>query len=227
MKTAMSAVINTAMLSIQSLKKSFGERQLLNIANVTLTSEYLHVLTGDNGSGKTTLLRILAGLESADAFSLSFENMQCDASANYPAAWRKQIIHVHQHPYLFHSSIADNIGYGLKMRGVKATERQPLIEDAMAWAGLTTLANVPPKRLSGGERQKVALARAKVLQPQVLLVDEPTANLDGAARTQIAALLKQFVDEGRIVVVASHDQEIMALAGTSPMILEDGVLKQS
>lgn len=220
----MSASANDAMLSIHTLTKSFGERRLLDIANITFTPGHLYVLIGDNGSGKTTLLRILAGLERAGALSMAFDKAMCDNAAAYPASWRQRIIYVHQHPYLFHSSVADNIAYGLKMRGMNASTRAPIVEAAIAWAGLRERAKVPPKRLSGGERQKVALARAKVLVPDVLLVDEPTANLDRDARAQIAALLTSAVDEGRIVIVASHDREIVELPNAMRLTLENGVL---
>jgi tungstate transport system ATP-binding protein len=215
-----------ALLSLHALKKSFGERRLLDLANVTFTPGKLFVLTGDNGSGKTTFLRILSGIERADQLAMTFDGAMCESASAYPAAWRRHIIYVHQHPYLFHSSIADNIAYGLKMRGMNAATRAPIIDAAIAWAGLQARTNVPPKRLSGGERQKVALARAKVLHPQVLLVDEPTANLDRDARLQIAALLKAFVDDGRIVIVASHDHEIVQLPGAMRLHLEDAKLSR-
>ncbi|MEI6737071.1 MAG: ATP-binding cassette domain-containing protein [Pseudomonadota bacterium] len=214
--------MSDAMFTIQQLSKSFGMRALLDIENVSLESGTLYVLTGDNGSGKSTLLRMLAGLEPADSLVLSFAREK--ANEFFPSAWRRDIIHVHQHPYLFHSSIADNIAYGLKMRGMASAERQSHVKQAMSWAGLDVLADVPPKRLSGGERQKVALARAKVLEPKVLLVDEPTANLDRHARAQIVALLQKTVAEQRTVVVACHDREIIDLPGAVRLNLEDGKL---
>jgi tungstate transport system ATP-binding protein len=212
----------TSMLTINHLTKSFGARTLLTIHDLSLEAGALYVLTGDNGSGKTTLLRILAGLETADTMSLTFNDVT--ATQTYPSQWRRDMIHVHQHPYLFHSSIADNIGYGLKMRGLDADARQPLIDAAMTWANLHPRRDVPPKRLSGGERQKVALARAKVLNPKVLLVDEPTANLDRAARAHIVALLQDIVAAQRTVVVACHDREIIDLPGVRRLDLREGGL---
>lgn len=212
----------TPMFAIHKLTKSFGARTLFSIRDLPLEAGTLYVLTGDNGSGKTTLLRILAGLEQADTMSLTFNDFT--AIQIYPANWRRDVIHVHQHPYLFHSSIAENIGYGLKMRGLSADARQPLIDEAMTWANLTSRRDVPPKRLSGGERQKVALARAKVLSPKMLLVDEPTANLDRAARGQIVALLEDIVASQRTVVVACHDREIIDLAGARRLDLREGGL---
>ncbi len=210
------------MLVIKRLTKSFGQRLLLDIKHLSLNAGTLYVLTGDNGSGKTTLLRILAGLENADALGLTFAGET--ANDTYPAAWRRDIIHVHQHPYLFHSSIADNIAYGLKTRAISRVSRDQLVQDAMAWASLDVRANVPPKRLSGGERQKVALARAKVLDPKILLVDEPTANLDRHARLQIIDLLQKTVAAQRTVVVACHDRGLMDLPGVVRLNLDDSEL---
>ena len=205
-----------ALLSIPVLKKNFNTRRLLDITGLHLQAGSIYALTGDNGSGKSTLLRILAGLEPADTMQCrfdnrSFSNADGPAYAAYPANWRRNIIYVHQHPYLFNTSVSGNIEYGLKMRGVSHEKRRELVKEAVIWAGLQQVAQVAPKHLSGGEKQKVALARAKVLSPRVLLVDEPTANLDRAARIQIVDLLQQTASANNCVVVACHDREIIDL----------------
>ena len=186
------------LLDISQLQKVFGNRALLNVRDLQLDAGNIYALTGDNGSGKSTLLRILAGLEPADVLLANFD-AQTINGADYAHALRRDIIYVHQHPYLFNTSIAANIEYGLKMRGVDGQLRQQLAWEAIAWAGLAHVADVAPKRLSGGEKQKVALARAKVLKPRLLLVDEPTANLDRAARQQIVALLRQTASSNNCV----------------------------
>jgi tungstate transport system ATP-binding protein len=211
----------SALLKVTSLVKSFGDRRLLDIDSLTLDAGNVYALTGDNGSGKSTLLRILAGLESADALMFEFADAKVNG-VGYPAAMRRDIIYVHQHPYLFNTSVEANIEYGLKMRGIDAATRKASARDAMSWAGLDRVAVVPPKRLSGGEKQKVAIARAKVLNPRLLLVDEPTANLDRNAREQIVALLSATASANNCVVVACHDQEIIDLPHVVRLHLEDG-----
>lgn len=219
-----------AFLSIDALTKNFGVRQLLAIHHLHLQAGKIYALTGDNGSGKSTLLRILAGLEAADTLQCQFDNRRFSNAADsgypadsaYPVAWRREIIYVHQHPYLFNTSVLANIEYGLKMRSVIAERRRLIAHEAVVWAGLQQVAEVAPKRLSGGEKQKVALARAKVLSPRVLLVDEPTANLDRAARVQIIALLQQTASANNCVVVACHDREIIDLPGVVRLHLEAG-----
>lgn len=212
----------SALLEITKLKKSFGARVLLDIENITLNRGGIYALTGDNGSGKSTLLRILSGLENADALRLNFAQQGIATDSIYPAQWRQDIIYVHQHPYLFHTTVAENIAYGLKRRAIARVSRDLQVREAIRWAGLTQVENVPPARLSGGEKQKVALARAKVLNPQLLLVDEPTANLDRAARGQIVALLRQTASANNCVVIACHDQEVIDLPGVTELHLEGG-----
>jgi tungstate transport system ATP-binding protein len=211
----------SALLAVRKLTKNFGARCLLDIDSLELRAGSIYALTGDNGSGKSTLLRILAGLEVADTFQFTFANQPIDGN-NYPAPLRREVIYVHQHPYLFNTSVAANIEYGLRMRGVDTVTRSAAIREAISWAALDCVAQVPPKRLSGGEKQKVAIARAKVLNPRLLLVDEPTANLDRSARDQIVALLSATASANNCVVVACHDQEIMTLPHVVRLHLESG-----
>jgi len=95
----------------------------------------------------------------------------------------------------------------------------------MEWAGVGYLRNTDPARLSGGEKQRVALARARVLQPRLLLLDEPTANLDGAAREQVIALIPTLVEQGTTVVMACHDRDLIGLPGVRRLKLRDGHLE--
>ena len=202
----------SALVTVTDAAKAFAGKSLLDIDSLALQAGDLIVLTGDNGSGKTTLLKMLAGLERPDRMRLAFDGLQADAQA-YPRELRRAIVYVHQHPYLFNTSIADNIRYGLRLRGMAAAERERRVNDAIAWAGVGHLLDVAPRNLSGGEKQRVALARAKVLEPRVLLVDEPTASLDAQARVQVIELLRKTATGENCVVVACHDRELIELAG--------------
>jgi tungstate transport system ATP-binding protein len=203
--------LSALLFSLEALDKRFGERVLFAGARLDLEAGSGYVLTGPNGSGKTTLLRIAAGLEPAERGRLGFR-AETSSTAEYPEAWRREIVYVHQQPYLFHTSIEKNLTYGLAQRGMPPAERESRVRDALAWAGLSNRREVPPHKLSGGEKQRVALARAKVLNPTLLLLDEPTANLDGEARKQVLELVTALCIENHTVVVASHDPEIMRLA---------------
>jgi tungstate transport system ATP-binding protein len=211
----------TALVSISSAVKSFGSSRLLDVGRLELGVGDLIVLSGDNGSGKSTLLKMLAGLERADRMGLHAHGLAAD-ERRYPRELRRLIVYVHQHPYLFHTSIADNIRYGLRLRAMPAAERERRVEEAIAWAGVGHLRAVPPQKLSGGEKQRVALARAKVLEPRVLLVDEPTASLDTQARAQVIELLQRTATGDNCVVVACHDRELLELPGARRWHLAGG-----
>ena len=214
----------SALLVVERLRKRFGARQLFDIAQFTLDAASAYVLTGVNGAGKSTLLRVLAGLEEAEPSALAFDGC-AHMLAPYPGALRAAVAYVHQHPILFSTSVAHNIGYGLLARGVPAAQVRSAVAQAMAWAGVAHLQASDPARLSGGEKQRVALARAKVLQPRLLLLDEPTANLDGAAREQVIALIPTLIAAGSSVVMACHDPDLIALPGVRRMKLRDGQIE--
>jgi tungstate transport system ATP-binding protein len=211
----------TALLSIGRLRLRHGARELFDLADFRLDAARAYVLTGVNGAGKSGLLRALAGLERADAEQLVFAGRPL-ALAPYPRAMREAVVYVHQEPVMFSTSVAANIGYGLRARGVAPARAAPLVAAAMAWAGVEHLRDFDPATLSGGERQRVALARAKVLAPRLLLLDEPTANLDGAAREQVIALIPQLLAGGASVVMACHDRDLIGLPGVSRLKLRDG-----
>lgn len=215
----------TSMLSIARLSKRYGEHLLFDLRDFTLDAARAYVLTGINGAGKSTLLRVLAGLAPAEAEGVHFAGMPVRL-APYPAALRRDIVYVHQHPVMFSTSVAGNIGYGLKARGVGRVEASRRVEQAMHWAGVQHLHASPPATLSGGEKQRVALARAKVLQPRLLLLDEPTASLDGEAREQVLALIPSLTQEGSTVVMACHDRDLINLPEVRRLKLREGRLEE-
>ncbi len=216
--------MNAPMLRIEGVSKSYGPRLILDIDWLELHAGESYVVTGDNGVGKSTLLRILAGLEKARVAKYVFEGNLVKQD-NYPQQLRREIIYVHQHPYLFKTSVSANIGYGLKARGVPKLQREALVKEAMEWAGVAQLDHVLPHKLSGGEKQRLALARAKVLNPKLFLLDEPTANLDEEARRQTIALIQRLCQDNNCVLIACHDYEIINLPHMRRMQLAAGRLK--
>ncbi|MET0961585.1 MAG: energy-coupling factor ABC transporter ATP-binding protein [Noviherbaspirillum sp.] len=211
------------LLCIDALTKRFGERLLLDIERLEIETGAAYVLTGVNGSGKSTLLRVLCGLERAEVKGLNFLG-QALPLAPYPREMRDAIAYVHQHPVMFSTSVADNIAYGLKARGLPREEIRSRVDEAIAWAGIAHLRASPPLTLSGGEKQRVALARARVLRPRLLLLDEPTANLDGQAREAVIALIPTLLHSGGSVVMACHDRDLIGLPGVRRIKLRDGRL---
>ena len=145
--------MSEALLTLDHAAKSHGGKPLLDVASIDMRRGELIVLSGDNGSGKTTLLKMLAGLEASDRLRMRFDGFEA-SEASYPRELRRMILYVHQHPYLFNSSIADNIAYGLRLRSMPAGERARRVDDAIAWAGAAMavlaedyhLAHTPPRR---------------------------------------------------------------------------------
>jgi tungstate transport system ATP-binding protein len=211
-------------IEVTALAKSWGGRPLLRIPQLVLDAGSSYVLSGDNGAGKSTLLRILAGLEPAQVERFAFEGnpLQLD---RLPVQVRKQIGFVHQHPYMFSSSALTNVEYGLRVRGVPRNRRERLAHEALVWAGMAELADAPAQRLSGGEQQRVALARVKVLLPRVYLLDEPTANLDADGRRRVIDLIAQLAAADKVVVIACHDLEMINLPSVVRLHLENGRLE--
>jgi tungstate transport system ATP-binding protein len=212
------------LLSVARLRKAHGERVLFDIASLALEAGGAYVLTGVNGAGKSTLLRVLAGLERADVDGATWQG-QAMKLAPYPRLLRENIVYVHQHPIMFSTSVEGNIGYGLVARGMPKALVAAKVAEAMAWAGVAQLRDSVPALLSGGEKQRVALARAKVLDAKLLLLDEPTANLDGAAREQVIALIPALIGAGNTVVMACHDRDLIGLPGVRRLKLRDGQLE--
>ncbi|MBC3884297.1 ABC transporter ATP-binding protein [Undibacterium griseum] len=212
----------SALLHIQGLRKSFGSRQLLDIQELRLEQAHAYVLTGMNGSGKSTLLRILAGLDHAAGMEQAHYLGQPVCLHPYPSHLRRAIVYVHQHPVMFSGTVADNIAYGLRLR--RDPDCREKTRHALDWAGVSHLQNQQARSLSGGEKQRVALARAKVLEPRLLLLDEPTSNLDGEAREQVIALIPTLIQAGSSVMLVCHDRELIALPGVQRLKLRDGQL---
>ncbi len=181
--------MSAPLLELRSLRKCFGERRLLDIDRLAIEQGGAYVLVGANGCGKTTLMRIIAGLEPAQRGSMRFGAEEFGV-AQYPEPLRHRIVYVHQHPYLFRTSLRHNLEYGLKCRALAPAERARRVEEALEWAGLRDRAATPPARLSGGEKQRAALARARALAPELLLLDEPTSNLDREGRAQDARVAR-------------------------------------
>ncbi len=214
----------TTLLTVTGLRKAHGARVLFDLAELTLAAAQAYVLTGVNGAGKSTLLRILAGLDTADGGSLTWLGEAC-ALTPYPRALRQAIVYVHQHPVMFSTGVEHNVGYGLAARGVPKAALRAAVDEAIAWAGVEHLRDSAPAHWSGGEKQRVALARARVLRPKLLLLDEPTSNLDGAAREQVIALIPALVAAGSTVVMACHDRDLIGLPGVRRLKLRDGRLE--
>jgi len=213
--------MNEPLFVIEAVRKQFGARTVLDVSGLTLHAGRSYALTGDNGAGKTTLLRVMAGLELPDYARARYRELAVDLRA-YPEWLRREVIYVHQHPYLFRTSVKDNIGYGLKVRGTPRGQRERLVQEAVRWARVEHLLASPVNKLSAGEKQRVALARARVLKPRLFLLDEPTANLDTESRQQTVALIRDLCNSDGVALIACHDPQIIQLPGMCRLHLQNG-----
>jgi tungstate transport system ATP-binding protein len=154
---------------------SYGDRSVVDIKHLEVLRQEVVAVVGPSGAGKSTLLRLLAFLERPSRGSIVYAGRKCDDQWPDLAA-RRSVTMVFQKPYLLHRTVLENVAYGLELRGQGNNEGR--ISRMLEQLGLADLAQARAHTLSGGEMERVALARALVLRPEVLLLDEPTANLD-------------------------------------------------
>ena len=138
---------------------------------------------------------------------------------------RGDIIYLHQQPYLFDRSVTDNIAYGLRRRGLPLNAISSKVSEALEWAGIAHLQLRNARDLSGGERQRVAFARARILSPRILLLDEPTSNMDSESRNQAYRMIKRLKDEGVSIIVATHEYHTIAHLCDEHLSLQAGGLQ--
>ena len=201
-----------------------SDRPAVNKLNLEIEDGEFMVLVGPSGCGKSTSLRMLAGLEEVNSGSIFIGDRDV---TDLPPKDR-DIAMVFQNYALYpHMTVADNMGFALKMQNVPKAERQQRVQEAAHLLGLEDFLNRKPKALSGGQRQRVAMGRAIVRQPQVFLMDEPLSNLDAklrvSTRTQIAALQQRL---GVTTVYVTHDQVEAMTMGDRVAVMKDGVLQQ-
>jgi tungstate transport system ATP-binding protein len=169
-------------------------------------SALVHAVIGPNGAGKTSLLRLLGLLEKPGQGRILFRDR--DTTSIWPRCLdlRRRLGFLHQNPLLFQGTVIDNLNVGLKYRQVPRRQRQLQVDKVLAAFGLTDLGRRPAAQLSGGEAQKVALARIMVFDPEVLLLDEPTANLDPHNTFEFERLIADIHSkQGQTIILVTHD----------------------
>lgn len=194
-------------------------RRLLGPVDLTLDAHSMTILMGPNGSGKTTLLRLMHGVERLS-----------DGSAQWAlddtTAQRKQA-YVFQTPIMLRRTVGENLFYPLALRGVSKRDAAGQVRDWAERIGLGQAIDRHAPRLSGGEKQKLALARALIAKPEVLFLDEPCANLDGASTRDIETLLRAAIDSGTQIIMATHDIGQMRRLGVFGLFLQGGQLRET
>ncbi|MCK5315709.1 MAG: phosphate ABC transporter ATP-binding protein [Anaerolineales bacterium] len=189
---------------LQNVRKDYSDRSVLQVEELDIYQGEVFALVGPSGAGKSTLLRLLNFLESPTQGTIHFEKTEFSATRDMPVDIRRKVTTVFQNPMLLNRSVWANVHYGLKLRGLRDSSAR--IQAALDNVGMLEFAEKRARFLSGGEAQRVALARAIVLQPEVLLLDEPTANLDpyniGVIEETVAELNRR---QGTTVVLVTHN----------------------
>ncbi len=184
---------------IEDVVKSYTGRQVLQIDRLEIRRGEILALVGPSGAGKSTLLRMLNFLEPPSAGRVRYGDFEFRPSGNAPLATRREVTTVSQRPVLLDRPVQANVEFGLRLRGLRNTDA--VVHAALEQVGLAHLARQQARTLSGGEAQRVALARAMVLQPAVLLLDEPTANLDPYNVGLIEQIVRTLNQEQRTTLV--------------------------
>ncbi|HSH03642.1 MAG TPA: ATP-binding cassette domain-containing protein [Anaerolineae bacterium] len=193
--------MTTPLYTLTHIQQQYDQRLILDIDTLTIHTGEILALVGPSGAGKSTLLRLLAFLETATHGQIEYQGTPLHPPI--PLHYRHQITMVFQKPQLLRRSVRDNVNLGLQLRHQSNPARVTTVLDSL---GLLDLANQTATKLSGGEAQRVALARALVLQPQLLLLDEPTANLDPYNIRLIENIVLQANQNwGTTVVIVTHN----------------------
>ena len=213
-----------SLIDYKNISISLSGHSVLNIDHLAVPAHQCTLLTGKNGSGKTTLLKIMSGLLKPKTGIIHYQGLELPWKQAKPYI-QKDIIYLHQQPYLFDASVADNIAYGLYRAGESKSAAHHKVMQALDWANLTHLAHRSAKQLSGGEKQRVAVTRARILSPRLLLLDEPTASMDSDAKQQTNLLLQRLKSEGVSIMLSSHETHIIEPIADRHFHIEDGAIK--
>ena len=211
-------------IRLSGLAKEFGSVTAVDHVDLEIAAGEFFSMLGPSGSGKTTVLRLIAGFEQPTAGTIELFGQDVTKKAPFD----RDVNTVFQDYALFpHMSVIDNVAYGLRVRGMKRAERRDRAMKALAGVRLENLAGRKPSQLSGGQRQRVALARATVVQPKVLLLDEPLGALDLKLREQMQVELKQIQrDLGITFIFVTHDQEEALTLSDRIAVFHDGRIEQ-
>ena len=188
------------------LCQKYSGRDILKNINLRVDKGEVLAFIGPTGAGKTTLLRLIDFLEMPTSGKIYFEGRNATESKKVRFQMRRRMAFVIQKPIVFNISIYDNIACGLKWRGVEKSSLQQKVSRILGMIGLSSSQNRNARTLSGGEAQRVAIARAIVTEPEVLLLDEPTANLDPLSAAKIEELITGIIHQyGTTIIMATHD----------------------
>lgn len=214
------------LFALHHVSKVYNGRQTLALDRLEIARGEILALVGPSGAGKSTLLRLLNFLEEPTAGTVAFEGRAYGPGRTAPLSVRRRVTTVFQRPVLLQRTVEANVAYGLRLRG-GAQDLRERVERTLHAVGLADLAKAPARTLSGGEAQRVALARAMVLQPDALLLDEPTANLDPYNVGLIEQIVRRLnAAQGATIVLVTHNVfQAHRLATRVALLLEGRIVE--
>ncbi|MBR9728638.1 ATP-binding cassette domain-containing protein [Shewanella intestini] len=194
---------NIACIIAEHVTMHFDGKMLFSVQHLSFSQADVIYLQGDNGSGKSTLMKLLAGLSIASEGSITAHGFE---KSHW---WRKdglvgKALYLHQHPYLFDGSVKYNLTFAAKQASKNKQLLTKRVEQAIEMAQLGHLLDNSASNLSGGERQRLAMARAWIIQPTLLMLDEPTSNMDKPSQLLVLDMIKQLKEEGTGLLLSSH-----------------------
>ncbi|WP_445681727.1 ABC transporter ATP-binding protein [Radicibacter daui] len=218
-------------LIVENVQKWLGGLQILKGCSFVANRGSIVALLGASGSGKTTLLRAMAGLGHPEIGRIVIGGqtvLDSDRGIIVPPEKRNIGLVFQSYALWPHRTVRENVGYGLKLRGVNRTDTARRVQETLEHIGLGHLADRYPDQLSGGQQQRVAICRALVYEPKVLLLDEPLSNLDAKLREEARYWIRKLIlDLGLCAVLVTHDQSEALAAADQIILLKDGRIVQS
>lgn len=217
-----------SLIKVVGLHQRYGEREVLENINAEVDRGEVLALIGPTGAGKTTLLRLIDLLETPTSGKIYFDGVDVTEYGKVRLEARRRMAFVLQKPAVFNASIYDNIAYGLRWRGKKKSDIKEKVNNILEIVGLSTDKSRNARTLSGGEVQRVAIARAIAIEPEVLLLDEPTANLDPISISEIEELISRVMLEyDTTIIMATHDMAQGQRLAKRIGVLIDGKILQT
>ncbi len=212
------------MIEFQNVSKSFGSLQVLKNINLKIDSGEFVLLTGKSGAGKTTLIKLLLGEEKPTQGEVLFEGIKVSKipPSQLPFYRRNFGIVFQDYKLLTSRTVFENVAFTLEVIGVRDEEIEENVIEALEIVDMLERKDYFPHQLSGGEKQRIALARAIIHQPKVLIADEPTGNLDPYHSWEIIKLLQKIHNLGKTVILATHDKEIVNSLRKRVITLDQG-----
>jgi tungstate transport system ATP-binding protein len=214
--------------TISGLTKCFDSRTVLDIPNLTIEAGSITALLGPNGAGKTTFFNILGFLDAPTRGQVRYNGKPVRFAEAQLQVLRREVVMVDQHPILFSTTVFKNLEFGLKIRKIAKKERERIIEETLDLVDMRSFVRAPAHLLSGGETQRVALARGLALSPKVFICDEPISSVDVENQLTIMNILRRINEDKKITVLfTTHDRSRAVDLTANTLVLENGRLVPS